>query len=562
MPENFLDVLRKRGVDGPLPPPGRGGPAGQAVRPGGERRTWDFAFATGIECSNPRIINFDGRPLRRDLLEECGHYRHFRTDLGLVKELGTQVLRYGLPNHLVHLGPGRYDWSFRDEALAEINRLGITPILDLMHFGVPDWMGDFQNPEMPPLFAEYAGAVAERYPWVRGYTPVNEVYVSARKSGWDGRWNERLRTERGFVTARKHLAAANLLAGAAIVRHRPNAVIVTSESAEYTHHVTVSPSHDVKLHNKLIFLSLDLLYSKSPDADAGWGAACGACAGDVADCSAVPMRSRCPHSCSSVRPAASPQPRVRATVSRLRHRWTGTIPSRTWPARELATSPRLPRHPADADSTACSRRAARISGSRRGPREAGLAGVGVLSRETVASRVRRFVFTGYGSFLPGISNRPAAGAAIDLPRAAGRWVSRARVRRRSTGGRGAFGLPRGHRYARPVLEDLVTAARLAVHPDQVVVRVAAGHLTGEERADGRAGLDLDVVGEAADGVVQVEDFHVRLRPFVWVGGDGVGVDMELERNWTRDDDPRERMVPALAWAPPFFRVIESRWRRA
>ena len=267
MPENFLDVLRKRGVDGPLPQPDRGGPAGQAVRPGGKHRAWDFAFATGIECSNPRIVNHDGQPLRRDLLEECGHYRHLRRDLELVKELGTPVLRYGLPNHLVHLGPGRYDWSFADEAMAEIKRLGITPILDLMHFGIPDWMGDFQNPEMPPLFAEYAGAVAERYPWVRGYTPVNEVYVSARNSGWEGRWNERLRTERGFVTALKHLAAANLLAGAAIVRHRPNAVIVTSESAEYTHHVSIAPSHDVKLHNKLIFLSLDLLYSKSPDAD-------------------------------------------------------------------------------------------------------------------------------------------------------------------------------------------------------------------------------------------------------------------------------------------------------
>jgi beta-glucosidase/6-phospho-beta-glucosidase/beta-galactosidase len=205
--------------------------------------------------------------IRRDLLEECGHYEHWRRDLELVKELGTPCLRYGLPNHLVNPGPDRYDWSFADEAMAEIRRLGITPILDLMHFGVPDWMGDFQNPELPVLFARYAGAVAERYPWVRGYTPVNEMYVSARNSGWDGLWNERLRSERGFVTALKHLVAANLLASAAITRHRPNAVFVQSESAEYTHHVSVAPSHAVKLRNKLIFLSLDLLYSKSPDAD-------------------------------------------------------------------------------------------------------------------------------------------------------------------------------------------------------------------------------------------------------------------------------------------------------
>ena len=265
--ETFLDILRKQSADLTPAAMDRVAPAAQGSRPRGKARTWDFAFATGIECSSPRITDQHGHTLRRDLLEECGHYRYWREDLELVRELGTPVLRYGLPNHLIHLGPGRYDWSFADQTLSEIKRLGITPILDLLHFGIPDWMGDFQNPEMPLHFAAYAGAVAERYPWVRAFTPVNEIYVSSRNSGWDGLWNERLRTERGFVTALKHLVAANLLANAAIVRRRPNAVIVQSESAEYTHHVSTAPSHDIKLRNKLIFLSLDLLYSRSPDAD-------------------------------------------------------------------------------------------------------------------------------------------------------------------------------------------------------------------------------------------------------------------------------------------------------
>ena len=257
-------------MEEPVPRTDCGGPAAQDLRPAGSARTWDFAFATGIECSNPSVAHPDGGGrLRRDLMEECGHYRYYREDLARVKELGTPCLRYGLPNHLIHLGPDRYDWSFADEAMAEIHRLGIAPILDLMHFGIHRiWIGDFQNPEMPLHFAAYAGcAAAAIHPWVRAYTPVNEMYVSARNSGWDGRWNERLRTERGFVTALKHLVAANLLADAAIARHRPDAIFVQSESAEYTHHVVTSPSHDIKLRNKLIFLSLDLLYSKSPDAD-------------------------------------------------------------------------------------------------------------------------------------------------------------------------------------------------------------------------------------------------------------------------------------------------------
>src|SRR6185437_8788178 len=166
---SFLDDLKRHGIENPLVDFDAGGPAAQGAKPAGgsaEQRAWDFAFATGIECSNPVVADADGNRLRRDLLEECGHLCRFREDLQLVKDLGTPCLRYGLPSHLISLGPDRFDWSFADDAMAEIRRLGITPIMDLLHFGIPDWMGDFQNPEMPLHFAKYAGAVAARYPWV------------------------------------------------------------------------------------------------------------------------------------------------------------------------------------------------------------------------------------------------------------------------------------------------------------------------------------------------------------------------------------------------------------
>src|SRR3954470_17371733 len=132
MASSFLDILKEHGIEGPLPRSECGGPAAQAVKPGGEspekespEQTWDFAFATGIECSNPLVVDPQGKPLRRDLLQEGGHYDRCRDDPRLVKERGTPVLRYGLPNPLIHLGPDKYDWSFADEALGEIRRLGI-----------------------------------------------------------------------------------------------------------------------------------------------------------------------------------------------------------------------------------------------------------------------------------------------------------------------------------------------------------------------------------------------------------------------------------------------------
>jgi beta-glucosidase/6-phospho-beta-glucosidase/beta-galactosidase len=113
-------------------------------------------FATGIENSYPTIALPDGKMLRVDEMEKCGHYNRWQEDFHLVKDLGIEYLRYGPPYYSTHKGPGRYDWNFADDTFTLLNELQITPIADLCHFGVPDWIGDFQNPDWPKLFADYA----------------------------------------------------------------------------------------------------------------------------------------------------------------------------------------------------------------------------------------------------------------------------------------------------------------------------------------------------------------------------------------------------------------------
>ena len=229
-----------------------------------------FVFATGIECSYPTIAGSRGRTVRIDQLEQSFHYRYWRTDMALVRELGLRWLRYGPPYYRVHLGPGRYDWAFTDLVFAEMRRLGIAPIADLCHFGVPDWIGDFQNPDWPALFAAYAGAFATRFPWARFYTPVNEIYVCAKLSTLAGFWNERRRGDhRAFVTALKHLCRANLLAIREILKVRPDAVFIQSESAEYFHLGATDPATVARAawENRVRFLSFDLLYSVPPAGD-------------------------------------------------------------------------------------------------------------------------------------------------------------------------------------------------------------------------------------------------------------------------------------------------------
>jgi beta-glucosidase/6-phospho-beta-glucosidase/beta-galactosidase len=220
----------------------------------------EFMFATGIECSYPTI---EGGRWRMDELEATGHYRYWRRDLELVRELGLRYLRYGPPFHRICSGPGTYDWSFMDDVAAEMQALGIVPIVDLCHFGVPDWVGDFQNPEVPSLLADYARTFARRYPWVQFYTPVNEMYVTARMSALEGVWNEQLRSDAAFVTATRHLARASVLAMQAIASERPDAIFINSESSEFYQACCPDPRirRIADFENQRRFLALDLLYA-------------------------------------------------------------------------------------------------------------------------------------------------------------------------------------------------------------------------------------------------------------------------------------------------------------
>jgi beta-glucosidase/6-phospho-beta-glucosidase/beta-galactosidase len=219
-----------------------------------------FMFATGIENSYPTIQLPDGSIKRVDEMEKCCHYKNWEKDFELTKEQGIEFLRYGPPYYKTHTGAGTYDWDFTDTTFNRLKELDITPIVDLLHFGVPDWMGNFQNPEFPELFAEYAGAFAERFPDLQLYTPINEIFITALFSAQYGWWNERLTSDRAFVTALKHLCKANVMAMHAILKVRPDAIFIQSESSEYFHPMRPEVQKQANFLNRKRFLALDLTY--------------------------------------------------------------------------------------------------------------------------------------------------------------------------------------------------------------------------------------------------------------------------------------------------------------
>ena len=120
-----------------------------------------FMFATGIENSNPTIETARARRRDGEVRPLPALARRFRRWCRSWASASCATARRCTRTWL---GAGRYDWEFADETFAELQRRDIVPIVDLCHFGVPDWIGNFQNPDFPALFAEYARAFAAALP--------------------------------------------------------------------------------------------------------------------------------------------------------------------------------------------------------------------------------------------------------------------------------------------------------------------------------------------------------------------------------------------------------------
>ncbi len=207
----------------------------------------------GLECTVNRVRDDYFHQLDRN-----GHATR-ADDIARFASLGIRAIRYPiLWERTAPDGLHAADWSWPDERLNALRAHGVTPIAGLIHHGSGPRHTSLVDPAFAGQLAEYAGAVAARYPWIEYYTPVNEPCTTARFAGLYGVWYPHGRDDRTFVQALLNQCRAVVLAMRAIRAVNPNAKLVQTDDLGKTYS-TPEMATVAEFYNERRWLAWDLL---------------------------------------------------------------------------------------------------------------------------------------------------------------------------------------------------------------------------------------------------------------------------------------------------------------
>lgn len=207
----------------------------------------------GIECSICRVGDDYS-----DQVNRSGHRTRLE-DLDRIAELGIRKLRYPVlweqvaPQSLNHP-----NWSWPDERLNRLRELNVDPIVGLVHHGSGPRYTALHLDTFDTGLARFARMVAERYPWVEHYTPINEPLTTARFSGLYGLWYPHHSDDHTFVRILLNEVRATKRAMQAIRQVNPAAKLVQTEDLGKTHS-TPALAHQADFENHRRWLTYDLL---------------------------------------------------------------------------------------------------------------------------------------------------------------------------------------------------------------------------------------------------------------------------------------------------------------
>lgn len=160
-----------------------------------------------------------------DQMNLSGHAKR-EDDLALFASLGIKALRCGVLWERHSIDPS---WRWADAYLDAVHKAGMRPIVGLIHHGSGPRHTSLLDAEFSPRLASYAAEVAERYPWIDAYTPVNEPHTTARFACRCGVWYPHHRSKESYLRALFNQMKAVVLSMRAIRNVRSDAQLIQTD---------------------------------------------------------------------------------------------------------------------------------------------------------------------------------------------------------------------------------------------------------------------------------------------------------------------------------------------
>ncbi|HZF64121.1 MAG TPA: family 1 glycosylhydrolase, partial [Chitinophagaceae bacterium] len=218
----------------------------------------------GIECTINRV-----KDRFFDQLNYSQHYKR-ESDIDLVADLGIKKIRYPVlwekhqPEATTDI-----NWEWTEKRLQLLNERGIDVIAGLLHHGSGPAFTHMLDEQFPFLLADYARKVAEKFPWLQYYTPVNEPLTTARFSGLYGLWYPHHCADRSFLKMLLNELKGTVLAMQEIRKVNPSAQLVQTEDLGKTYS-TRTLQYQAKFENERRWLTYDLLSGKVDEKHKLW----------------------------------------------------------------------------------------------------------------------------------------------------------------------------------------------------------------------------------------------------------------------------------------------------
>lgn len=190
------------------------------------------------------------------------HYQRFREDVGLMKELGMQIDRFGVEWARIEPEEGVFD----EEAIAHyvqkvelLKSYGIQPLVTLHHFTNPMWFennGAFEKRENIPYYIRFVEMMVKAFgPLVNEYITINEPNVYATNGYFFGSWPPGEKSFWKTVSVMSVLAAAHVEAYQKIHTLR-KALGLSDTKVSFANHVRVFAPENPKKRTHRVYAKL------------------------------------------------------------------------------------------------------------------------------------------------------------------------------------------------------------------------------------------------------------------------------------------------------------------